>query len=487
MNPLPPAVFLAPGAYRYRGGDYYRALLDFARLLREQDVWRYPDLPGALTTYGEIVASRQWKITGAPRAAARGVEFINSSTCYLDDGTVEYGFENFLKRRCLDHNVMGIRMFTWQDDGLEYVDPAYALWNNTEKNWEINQWEKRRISARSMIVNKAIPIGGTSRWISPVMTIMPTAILAWLVNEHDTASADGRKIRDIILVGSQDVARDIAESAEEHIKIYSGELNPAEVGVNVIGMDLPPNVSMSDMIARLGLAEIPDKFEREEFQFRWVNSIATALGMPLRYFWNSEKATNRALEEVQEARSSQRGPGAFIRTEERLINHSGAFKQISRTLRLNFIDRTDPNMIKVQADALKANIEALKTMTDITTFKIDSEALIRWQQSLGSLPPDLEVMKNTVDKIPNSDMTADGEQTIQPDSDTPVEAQTKLQEDEKSIPDYDEISMDINGMIIERRRKVYTVTKAVFEEAISDPEVIEEAMHDGSIYQIAEV
>lgn len=448
----------------------------FGASLRDEYVWHYPDLPGALFTYAEIAGARNWKVTGSTRGVSRAVEYLNNTETRMADGTTDYGMSQFVTRRAYDHNLIGFKSFTWDRESIKYLDPAYLFWDSANKVWDYTLFSPdEKYSLGEVSIHRPIPLGSNGLFISPVAFIIPTAIMAWLLKEHDNAAMDGRKIRDITIVGSEELADQIAQSVEEYLKVYSGA-NPASNGIPVVYVDTvgQSGVKVEDLITRIGIANIPEGFDRDDFQFKWMNQISTALGMPLRYFWNAEKATNRALEEVQEARSTSRGPDALIAAEQRLINRSGALKQFGPRTRFSYIERVDIASAEINAKVLKANIEALKMLTELSGgIEIDGDSLIRWQQSLGSLPPDLELLKKTAQKNSEpSTFAGKGERIVDSSSD--------VDSSEKSIdvPDYDEMVMDGNGNILEKRTRVYSVLTELVRDALNDPDFIDEIRNE---------
>lgn len=463
-------AFQPPGGYGYA---YTNQMLAFGRQIRDDLAWQYPLFPGALFTFQQMASNREWKITGKPRSVARGVEYLNNAQCLNYNGIVDYGFESFLRRRAIDYPTVGRTMYTWGENGkpLRYLDPGTVYFDIDRRLW-IEPLTNETFDLDHIVVNHPLPIGGSGNFISPMSFVIPTAMLAWLIREHDRAAADGRKIRDIILVASDEMKDAIKDAVADTVKLWTGESDPSKDGVPVVSFDPAANgltsmggFKMSDMIATFGLANIPPSFNREQFQFQYVNELATSLGLALRYIWNSEKATNRALEEVQEQRQSQRGPAAFVRCEQRLHNQSGELAQFGADTRFAFIEEVDVASQQTDANVLKLYAESFDIFVKNLGGTLNIDALIAWLQRDQILPADLNIITANVELNPDQ-TPAPVNGNVQQNSDaTSVVTKAAPVDD----IEYDEISMNGDGQIIEQRHKSISFSQVLRPEMVRRP------------------
>lgn len=434
-------------------------MISYGRQIRDDILPQYPILPGAMYIWQQMASGREWTVSGKPRSVARAIESLNNTQTLLYDGTVDYGLEQFERRRSYDYNCIGRTMFTWgEGQPIRYLDPAVMTYYMEDKEWE-DGYTNERFDVKHVVVNHPIPIGGGGNFVSPISYIIPTAMLAWLIREHDRASADGRKIRDIMVVAGQALAEQIEEAVKKTLELWAGgdvEKNGIPV-IYVDPTDLGPGVKVADMITRIGLANIPEGFNREQFQFQYVNEIANALGLALRYVWNSEKATNRALEEVQEARQSQKGPAAFVRTEQRLISNCGFLNQFGADTRFGYVEEVDIASQEINAKVLKLYAEALQIFVTNLGTVVETEALVAWLQREEILPADLNIISQSNRTNPESKPTPiDGAIKANSDGAPPSSKQKSLEDGE--------ITMNSKGMVIERRNNIFTLQRAVSEE-----------------------
>lgn len=438
--------------------------LEMGRMIRDDHLWQYPTLPGAVYTYQQMASGREWSVTGSVRGSSRAVEYLNGAYTILADGTVDFGFEQFLRRRALDYLSLGRVQFLWRKGELRYLDPVDITFYLDRRKW-IDRYTNEEYFPSEVMTTHPIPIGNDGYFVSPLSFVIPTAILAWLIREHDKASADGRKIRDILLVHGKDLADQIVDAAEESLALWSGEVKASENGIPVVHADIPPGMKASDLISRLGIANIPEGFSRADFQFEYVNEIAAAIGISLRHFWNSEKATNRALEEVQEARQTQKGPSAFVRSEQRLLN-SGCLLQFGRSTRMTFNEEVDAQSQEIRAKVLKMYSEALVQFAKVFGAQVNGDAFLAWLQSEDILPADLDLLTEVGNiQRPDRKKVPDGKDERIANPDSPAPSKT-----EKSVSplDYDEITMNQDGIVIERRLKVISFERILKENLVKN-------------------
>jgi len=460
---MPTPIILAPGFINLHDKEK----LELGRQIRDNYIWEYPILPGAIQTYQQMASNREWKVAGKPRKVSRVYEWLNEARTYDYFGLVHDGFEQFLRRRVLDYLAVGRTAFGAKKTGfLEYLDPCYLRYSREDQEW-LNPVTDTKYRVDEIYVDHSIPIGAMGKFVAPLMFVVPTAMLAWLIREHDRAATDGRKVRDVLLVSGQETAQAIKEAIEQMVELWSGA-DPTTHGVPVVHVDVPStsNIAMEDTVAKLSISEIPPSFDRQLFQFEYVNEIAATLGISLRHFWNSERATNRALEEVQEARQMQKGPSAFVRTEQRLLNR--AIQDVfGPNVRMAFDEEVDLQSRKTNAEVLKLYTESLEKIAGVFGANINGEALLAWLQSDGILPADLSL----VEEIEL------GEQRSSQDTPTPTEGNTQEVSDpdtpsiEKSL-DYDDVVIDSSGRLVDKRSKVFSF-ETVLETSIANEPIPE--------------
>lgn len=476
--------FTPPGIYSRR---YVAEMLNWGRQIRDEMVWQYPLLPGAIFTYQQMVSGREFQMSGKPRSVARGIEYANNAQTLLYDGTVDYGLEQFEKRRVLDYLMVGRTMFSWGDDGspLRYHDPVSTRYDFARKLW-IDAYTNETFKPDNMVVHHPMPMGVNGNFVSPISFVIPTAMMAWLIREHDRASADGRKIRDIMVVAGEQFADDIRTAVEDALKLWNGD-DPTKEGVPMVFVEPAPGQKVQDMVTRIGLANIPEGFNREQFQFQYVNEIAAAMGLALRHFWQSEKATNRALEEVQEARASQKGPAAYTRSEQRLFNSRKVMRQFGDEVRFGFVEEVDIASQQTNAAVLKLYAEALKIFVESLGGVVDTGDLVAWLQREDILPADLKIIQHTTTINPETPPTPNqGKTMVNSDSMTAgikkALEQPAVVKALDEVIDYGEITMNGQGEIIDRRVKVFSFEKALGSELIvtqaATPEVVAVTFQD---------
>jgi len=468
-------IFNAPNFIKGSNSFHINQMIRYGTDLRDNLVWQYPILPGALMTYQQIASSREIKVSGPTAiAVSRAIDWLNESVCYNMDGSIDVGFPTIVKRRVMDYLCVGRTIYYLGNGELEYLDPANMRWvfNDTRPYW-LHSYTGKRYFPEELIINHPYPLGSSGWFLSPIIPIIPKAILAWLLDEHDRASADGRKIRDIIIAGSKELADTLAVAMQQSIALWAG----ADVARNGIPLaylqSMPPSGAVQDMIGRVGLAEIPENFDRATFEFGYVNVIAANLRLALRHFWNSERATNRALEDMQEARQLQKGPNEFIRTEQRLINaHPMGIKQFGLKTRMGFIEEADVQTKQSNATVLKAYSDALLTFAKVFNGTVNGDAFLAWLQSEDILPADLELVADLGTML-NPDQQPITEGNPAQPMQKPANALTSgssSKEKSTDILQYGEISMDLNGRILERRLKPFSVAEMVKKEIEEDPE-----------------
>lgn len=456
--------YIPPGPGPYSRFDAYR-MLEVGNKLRTCDLWQFPVLPGAFLTCLDIAAGREWRLSGPVRGVQRAAEWLHNAATFSYDGTIDYGYESFVKRIYGDSMTLGRMQWTWEDEKpLRYCDPPFMRYNVEERQW-YDYITKDEFDYDKVVTYHPVPIGANGLFIAPLSSVITTAQLAWLIREHDKASADGRKIRDMFIVNGEALADQMKDSVEQIAAIWAGA-DPTKDGINIIHVDLPQGTSVADMVHRLGLANIPETLEREKFALAYANEISSCLGLSLRHFFNgNESNTNRSLEEVQEARQSTKGPAAFMRSFQRQMNQSGALKQFGRNIRFEVVEEIDSQSQKVDAEVLRLYAEAFSVFADKLQGVVDLSAMVAWMQSKGQLPADLEIIASGG---ANSTTLVSSDQARTPKEGETIEESDKepstLASKEKAIG-YGEIAIDQTGRIVERRKRVISVSSLMEKAA----------------------
>lgn len=463
-------------------------MMKYARHLRDIQLWQFPIIGGAVLVYQQLSAGREWQITGKIKPSLRAVEFLNNTKVVTTSGMTYTGLDEFEKRRSLDNVAVGRVAFAYKKNwkAIEYLDPTVLtpgiVQNGTtsspvkpnEMAWQYH--DGRNFRANEIFMYHAIPLGAGDLFIAPLAFIVPTAMLAWLVREHDLAAVDGRKIRDVLVVGSEQLAESIKDAIQTSVALWAGE-DASKVGVPVVTINNMSGIPVENHFARLGLANIPESFNRREFVFDYVNQIAGTLGISLRHFWNEESTTNRALEEIQEQRQLQKGPSFFVRTEERQINRSGVLNQFGK-VHFSFIEEVDTASQKVNAEVLKLTAEALEKIAAVFGASLSLEGMLAWMQAIRVLPSDLELLATGAGDGAVINENPDEQPIPQEEGEsiTPETGESPQQTAKKSgVLDYDEVAVDSNGRVVNRRQKIFSVVKHL-KGLIEQEESLEEAV-----------
>lgn len=465
MAIIPSRLYNAPGV-SVRRAAY--EMLEFGRQMRDIHLRELPIIWGATHTFQTLAANREFKISGTPRGAPKAMEYIQNARTRCYDGTLEFGLEQFEKRRAMDYAVVGKTMFKWDEQYIDYLDPVEMYFNLQERRYE-DRVTHEHWSVDRVVANYPIPIGGHGYFVAPVFNAVKMGMLHWLINEHDMAAADGRKIRDIILVMGDELSTQIQEAMEDTLKLWSGA-DPTQVGVQIVYSKDTVVKSASDLVARLSLANIPENFNRETAIVTYVNEISNALGLAMRHFWNDERGTNRALEDVQEARQVNKGPGAFVRTEQSLFNASGCLKQFGASTKFHYIEEVDSATRKVNAEIIKMYSEALASFAKVFGGNVNGEGLLAWLISEDILPADIDLITDIGTIAQSGTEPVPGEGTTIERSNQPTIGITSQNgsENKKSFDeiDYGEITIDSNGRIVDRRSKVFRIENVIATQLV---------------------
>lgn len=464
-------------------------LLQRGRQIRDVMLWREPTLAGAVNVYEQLSSSREWTISGKPKPAARALEALHQTRCPdVTTGMYIEGFEEFLRRRSIDNIAVGMRAFLnrpvpgKKTTRLEYIDPTLLYFSRerqtksevlpAERVWS---YEGEKFRYEQVHIAYAIPVGSQGLFISPLEPIVPDLQLAYLIREHDTASLDGRRVRDIVLVGDDSAQEVIRNAILTQVALWAGA-DPSRAGVPIASLNVPSGVNVADAVHLLSLSRLPEEFNRDEFMFAYVNKISSALGLALRHFWNNEKTTNRALEEIQEQRQQQKGPAEFVKSEERMINRSGILNQFGGKVRFGFIEEIDAQSQLTNAQVLKATAEALGQIAMVFQAALSLDALLGWMQSIRVLPPELELVDASESEdvqallVPDQSGQTSGETTL---SGTPSptalrEKPTKVLKFKANPLQDGEVMLNSKGEIIDHHYRVYAAATRIAEDTLKE-------------------
>lgn len=349
----------------------YRRSMDFGRNLRDNWLHTYSVLPGAITTFIDVATSREWMVVGRMVTASRAVTRLNNSFMLDSIGIKHRGFENLLARFCMDWLTVGRGMFysqplsenerDWSE--LEYIDPAYT-YPVTDKDttwWKYmprGRAKTRVMRQEHLFFLDNIRIGHSGSVVGRVAYLLPMANLDWLMRTHDSMQLDGRKIRDIFVV-KEGMLEALNTAFLQYMALASQE-DPSKHGLPVVEVGgLDGAAKIADAVHRIGISEVPREFSREELEGRYVREISATLGLPIGQFWYDPRGTNRSLEQVQQERSTLKGPAFFVRSFCRLINNSPMMGNTpgNRAV-LMFEEETDNSSLLQQATAAKTYAEA---------------------------------------------------------------------------------------------------------------------------------
>lgn len=498
--------------------------LKHGQALRDEWLWQFPILPGAVMTYIQAAVSREWTVTGTPRRAARAVETLNE-TRYMDaTGEIHFGWQALQTRRVMDWLCLGKTAMVYprtRGGGrgyLQYADPTEfiltgdmpshadrILSKRTKPPMTNTVYLNRRWRSDELLVNYAVAAGGAGMFGSPLLGILPSARLAYLIREHDQARADGRKIRDIFIVADEDMRDSLWDAIITNLKLWNGG-SVTEHGVPIVAATtaggLADNIDVSKLFARLGLADIPDDLNRSEFWLDYANEIAALLGLSLRTFWSPQgQSSNRAVEKVAQERARRVGPSYYILSEERHLNYSGI---LGDRVRFQFIEEADTQLLKDRAAIAYQYAQAVEKLK-ASIPELSGRALMNWLQQLMVLPNDEDLLaeistlsespvqvEDMIDGDVETMIAEEAEANREAEIEAGIEAQeaqfelqerhaipTPAQDQEEakthfreeigaiarymrsvrqmSVPDYGEVVLGRDGKILESRARTYHV------------------------------
>lgn len=383
----------------------YKSNLRYGKALRDEWLHEYSILPSAVNIHNQIAASREWSVIGRKVPAARAVFRMNSASFKDANGIVHKGWEAFFSRLVNDWTVVGRSMFysypmeNGQWSPPEYVDVTQCwpvikgdkvLWNYKDPHTT----RYREIPQEFIFFTDNKRFGATGMIFGSVQDAIPYANLDWFLREHDTMQLDGRKIRDIILV-KNGMADSLRTAILQSMAIAAGE-DPSKHGIPIAELeDLSGDKPISDYFTFIGIANIPRDFKREDFEARYAREIAAALGLAIGQFWYDPRGTNRALEQVQQERSTLKGPAHCVRSHSRTINQSEINGRTpAQKAIMTMEEETDNSSLKLKAEALKLYSEALEKVKAILGVDPNSgteyfrpEQWLTFFQQTGLMPP----------------------------------------------------------------------------------------------------
>lgn len=484
------------------------------QLLRDQVFVKYPLLPEAVFIFQQIVSGREWAIGGKPDDVFTALDFVaNARSKNLVTGSIDYGFEGFLKRRALDYTLVGRTAFAIHtedgEDRLIYMDPTKLFFDRQgdtkAKNGSVlparpkeRLWvyDYRRYKTEDVVIHHPLPIG-SDLFVAPVSWLIPAANLAYLIAEHNAGSLDGRKIKDLLLVGSPTLRDSIESALIKLAQLYNGA-DVSEVGIPIVEINNMTGTPIRDLFAMLGLSNMPESLDQEKFMFNYSNQIAGTVGVALRHFWNDERNTNRALEEVQEARQQYKGPESFIRSEQRLINSSGFLNRVTNgKVRFGFLEESDLVSLQTKADVLKAYGDAALSFRQVFGASLTLQSFMSWMKRIGALPLDIELDESAAEESPDGDDTditeatetaAESDEALLKEGEVGASSDAEVVNMEKSL-EYGSVVVNGDGQIIGRRARIFSmpsIASYVSEKVLAEERLrqkrLEQALKDAEEY-----
>lgn len=435
-------------------------MLYFGQQMRDQNIWQYPIIGGALQTFQTLASNREFKVIGTPRGAPKALEYINNARSRLYDGTVDYGFEQFLKRLALDDRCIGKTMWHWDKEYITYLDPPEMRFDIMDQKYtEIRTGDEYPV--KEIVVNYAVPIGGAGYFISPLMSLMPMATFMWLVSQHNQASVDGRKVREIFVTIDSELAEQMKQGFEDIVSMWSGATDPTSNQIMITYIEDTNITDATKLVARVGLSQLPENYDPAAAEATYVNEIGNTTGMSIKEFYQNEDANggNRSLEEVQMIRQGAKGPAAFVRSHERRMNACGCLKQFGKNTRIAFYEDVDAVSREVNAKVIELYSRALLQFATVFGGTVNGDGLLQWLISENILPADIDLITvGTAETTVGSDpATVPGKgNTIA----TTVPNQPVVSKSTDLSPlKYDEIALDRNGRVVERRVKMFKIEK----------------------------
>lgn len=460
----------------------YRRMMNWSRSLRDEYINQFRILPGAVNAYVEIVSSKTWMLAGHKLAVVRGMERLHESY-FVDDLGIEHtGWQNITELLCRDWLYSGRMILHSQQiedmaGPLEYIDSTYLTpytYSSFDTDKAINKtvWRLNRATNQQFIDYNQneifyldnITMGYSGLVQGSVPLLLPVAYLDYLVQEHFSAKLDGRKLNDILVVLDNNMAEslqkafDIAKSNFQLGVAGAGKQNVGVVAVNPQGLT---SVSVQDVFARLGLSEIPDNFEHEVFTSEYVREISNVLGLGPSYFWVGDETNSRSSDYMNEERQMKRGPFVFLKKLERLVNDNNLLatnrNSIGRKSNVRLIYEPDQTSVGAERKAKTfgqwvGGMSALSQIEFTEDLKLGQ--FLAFLQKENILPTDFGVEDLfTLDEFEDPHQSKPNITTMKEKTDPMDMRQTS--EDNTFSLNYDEIVVDQDGKVLEKRNRLF--------------------------------
>lgn len=442
------------------------------------DWWqKFPVLPSLVSSFVQVAVSREWTITGKPRVASRALERLNTAA-YVDwYGQLYEGWSQFSARRIIDWLMLGVNGMIVPNGlaPIQYVDPMEVqhtprtsrprvLTSRTVPEWTDYTYNSAEWSNRQIFFNYYLPYGYIGAVMAPLIPAVPLARLLYLVEQHDMASVDGRKIKDIFLVADDNVSDALTQALQNYVSMQTGEFDPEKHGIPIVAMNKRGGFSegekVADSISLLGISQIPEGLDRAQLYDFAAVEFSALTGMQVTEWWHIKTgANNRATERVNQERGRTKGPNFYCRQDQRFINNSG----ILGNAHFAYVEEVDIQAQKDKAEVMLRLSEAVKNLQEAVGMAISPRSLIRWLQQMGVFPTDDYLIDDIImlneDPVKPSDMV-----------DRPIEdilADQEREDREKQI----EREMEDAELAAEKQRLLIEAQ----QEATSDEEAETEA------------
>lgn len=525
-------------------GNKYLPISVVGKMLRDSWWQKFPLLPALVSSFMQIATSREWTVTGEPRRAARAVERLNT-TVYVDTyGQLYEGWSAFAARRVIDWLMLGVNGMIVPNkvSPVQYIDPLEVQFIPQENRprvltgkgipkWEDYYYQEDYWDNTQIFFNHYMPYGSLGAIMAPLVPVIPLARLLYLVQQHDQASVDGRRIKDIFVVADDNIRDALEQALHDYIAMYSGE-DPEKHGIPMVALNkrggFAEGEKVEDHIGLLGISNIPESLDREYLYDYAAIEFSALTGMQVTEWYHIKSgATNRATERVNQERGRTKGPNYFCRQDQRFINNS---KILNRT-HFAYVEEVDIQAQKDKAEVMLRLSEAIKNLNDSVGVALSPRSLVRWLQHLGVFPTDDylidDIMQLTEDPTKPQDMVDDDLETLleqqeRRDRERQVEREMEdaqlaadkqrlliaaqaeaggsaqsqdeqnaqrsilrfIQEVEyarslevRPLPEYGDVTVNSDGLIVDRRVSIYPVAKLV-EQVVKDELTTEYAEPD---------
>lgn len=523
----------APGLATLSGLSYTNATKNnlphiiVGEQLRDNWWQKFPIIPAMVSSFSQIATSREWTITGRPRVASRALDKLHNAM-YVDYyGQVYEGWSQFTGRRIIDWLMLGVNGMIVPSDTapIQYIDPLEVrhvpakarpriIMTKNAPEWKDYLYLQEEWSNKQIFFNYYLPFGYTGATMAPLVPAIPLARLLYLIQQHDMASVDGRKIKDIFLVADDNISKALQQALVNYVSMQTGEFDPDRHGIPIVAMNkrggLGEGESVGDQISLLGISNIPETLDRDQLWDTAAIEFSSLVGMQVTEWWHIKSgANNRSTERVNQERGRTKGPNYYCRQDQRFLNNSGVLGKVHYA----YVEEVDIQAQKDRAEVMLRLSEAVKNLQEAVGMAISPRSLIRWLQHLGVFPTDDylidEIIMLNEDPVKPADMVdssieqllAEQEQRDREtqrereleDAELAAEKQRLLIEAQQSSspqeeqaqrsilrlveeveyarsldvrpePEYGDVTIDSQGMVLEYRRPVYRVEKLLERE-----------------------